>query len=401
MRDLLIQLAAIGEATPQGWIGCDLWAGALPHSTTVNAWAYQGWIFEGYDRGVIWREGDDLIVAAICDASADWAGNRWGRLVRFPALAPDPRFGGAINVRATQTIFGEGDSAVVLAQHGQGVAAYDLLIAALPIDPDVELAGVWLTDEAFAAHQQARRLPSWREWTYGVEPALIDATGRIRPQRSVGLYDVPEGTRTYYLRSAALPTGTHNATFENAMIRNVAGGGTQQTVAVGTSGRLAWVFTTEAIEPGLADYPSGVYRVQMDVTSAGVDIVFGLLTLGAMDGHFAVVDAGLTSDLQIFTQGEPAFQGAGLHIATVPANPAAGATGDRWEILIAAQRLTGHGNQDITLRFSADCFADGPWPGGGAPAPQGVLAEAVAITSLEAEVAEMVGAVLPLAVEIR
>jgi hypothetical protein len=154
------------------------------------------------------------------------------------------------------------------------------------------------------------------------------------------------------------------------MIRDTPGASEQESATVGGNGTSAFSFLTEAAEPQLLSWPSGEYRVQLDVPAAGADLVFGLLNLGNGVGHFARQTAVPDVDLQSYPQQEPAFQGAGLHLAT------SGAVSwsdfnvdDRFEVSVAVQRVSGHGNQTMSLRYSADCFADGPWPGGEAPNP--------------------------------
>ena len=402
MRDLLVQFAELEGAPPRGWSRFDLWAGDRVLSDRYcNAWSYQGWIFEGYDRGVIWREGDVLLVAAFCDDLDDWAGERWGRLVRFPLLAPDLRFGGAINVNVAEQLFAEGASLDRLGVAGAVVRPFEDLAALVPFEVDVELVGIWLTDQAYVDHQTARIRPSWRQWTYGVDPALVDATGRVRPQRPEGLFDRPTGTRTYYLRSIALSTGTHAADLERAMIRDISGVGAQESVSVGTSSAEVFVFTSEASEPGVLSWPSGDYRVQLDIPAVGVDLAFGPLNIGGASGHFARVNSTPDTDVETKQPTQGPASGAGLHLFTFSgAFTAPGAVDDRFQVLVAAQRLTGHGNQQIFIRYSADCFADAPFAGGGAGSVQGVIAEAVGVVQLELVDVEISPAVISFGVEV-
>lgn len=402
MRDFLAQFAELGGSAPRDFSRFDLWAGdRVPGRRPCNAWAYQGWIFEGYDRGLIWREGDDLLVAALCDDPADWDGHRWGRLVRFPPLSPDPAMGGAVNVRASQVLFAEGDSVARLQVLGP-VQSFDDLAPLIPSDVDVELVGIWLTDASYLEHKGARRVPSWREWTHGVDPSLLDATGRVRPQRSIGRYLKPKGTRTYFLRNIAAPSSTHAADIENAMIRDLPGSGEQESVSVGGQASEVFLFTTEAPEPGLLTWDPGEYRVQLDIPAAGVDVAFGPLNIDTGIGHFGRVGAVPDTDIETHQPAQGPASGAGLHLFvyngswTVPAAQQS----DRYEVLIAAQRISGHGNQEIFIRYSVDCFADGPWSGGGAGPAQGILEEAVAVSQLAAYDVEVGGAVMPFDVEI-
>lgn len=363
MRSLLVQFTT-PAGVPGNWIAFDLFEGeSFPPGVRVNAAAFQGWVFEGMDRLVAWVEGEDLVVAAVHDDLADWPDNRWARIVRFPPLFEDPAFGGAWNTRPIQTLYAEGSSVEVLEVLGPVLPWEDL--------PDLngeELSGQWLADAQFELHRQTRDPVSWRQWTHGIPLEDVE-DGRIRAQRPLGRYNVPKGTRTYFLRNIAEPGG-HGADFENLMVRDTPGASEQQSATVGGMGASAFSFLTEAAEPQLLSWPSGEYRVQLDVPAAGADLVFGLLNLGNGVGHFARQTATPDVDLQSYPQQETAFQGAGLHLATTGAISWSDFNvDDRFEVSIAVQRVSGHGNQTISLRYSADCFADGPWTGGGAPNP--------------------------------
>ncbi len=363
MRSLLVQFSS-SSGIPGNWIPFDLFeSDFFPPNVRINAAAFQGWVFEGMDRLVSWVEEEDLVVALIHDDLSDWPDNRWARIVRFPPLFQDPSFGGAWNTRPAQTLYAEGSSVDALSVLGPVLPFEDL-----PEMNGEELSGQWLADVQFELHRASRDSVSWRDWTYGVpEEDLED--GRIRPQRPLGRYDIPTGTRTYFLRDIAEPGG-HGADFENLMIRDIPGANEQQSTSVGGNGETSFSFLTETAEPQLLSWPAGDYRVQLDVPAVGADLVFGLLNLGSGVGHFARQSASPDTDLESFPQQENAFQGAGLHLATSGSITWSDFNqDDRFEVSIAVQRVSGHGNQGITLRYSADCFADGPWTGGGAPNP--------------------------------
>lgn len=370
-RSLLVQLTTFA-GIPSGWLTFDLFSGGkFPPAVKVNAAAFQGLVFEGMDRLVVWVEGEDLVVAVVHDDPNDWFGHRWARIVRFPPLAPDPRFGGAYNTRATQTLYAEGDSAVDLGRFFPVLPFHDL-----PALEGEELAGQWLADEQFEAHRTARDLVSWREWTHGIPEEDLDEDGKVPPQRSLGRYDVPKGTRTYFLRSDSAASGAHSGDFENLMIRDVAGPSDQQATNTGAMPEIAFVWSSEAAEPSLLSWPAGTYRIQIDVPAAGVDLVFGFLSIGTAEGHIGRADLNLSADLQTFAQNEGVLSGAGLHLVTFTASWSDFSISDRIDAALACQRQTGHGNQSIAIRYSSDCFLDGPWPGGGSPDPTGRQSEA-------------------------
>ncbi len=64
-RSLLVQLAT-PAGIPSGWLTFDLFSGGkFPPAVKVNAAAFQGLVFEGMDRLVVWVEGEDLVVAVV------------------------------------------------------------------------------------------------------------------------------------------------------------------------------------------------------------------------------------------------------------------------------------------------------------------------------------------------
>lgn len=276
--------------------------------------------------------------------------------------------GGAINTNQTQVIYAEaGIAPVFQAFSGPGIVFRDWS----DFDPNRvnPLQGLWVSNTLHLAHQTSRTVRGWREWTEGLDPTEI-VSGQLKPQRALGRYEVPKGTRTYYHNGdAATPTGAHNASYENALGLSP-GGSTNQTTAVGGNGALIAAGSTPSGEPDSAAWPTtGVYRCQIDAISVGADLTFGLLTQGSSSGHFARVDSGLTADLQTFVQDQAAFSGSGLKLASIT-DPAwsSGNAADRFEVLIAAVRNTGHGNQDITIQLGeVDDFVDGPWPAAAAP----------------------------------
>lgn len=167
--------------------------------------------------------------------------------------------------------------------------------------------------------------------------------------------------KTFYQRDTNLATAVHAATNEDELSLTAGTGQTEiVTVVKGTSG-THWCFTTLSTEPNEADWPNGTYRAQLDVSVAGADLLYGFLTVGTANGHFARVDSGLTADLETIVQAEAAFSGTGLKLATAVWNPAAGAADNRFEALLAVQNQSAHANEDITLVFDADGFVDGPW----------------------------------------
>jgi len=277
---------------------------------------------------------------------------------------PDPRFSGAINRSYTTEVYAE--ERARLPPFSSAVRPWHTFPTPRP---SITRHGIWIADALHAEHAVTRGIRGWREWTAGVPEHLL-RDGHVAIQRSIGRWPKARGTRTYYHNGTALVSPLHVATFENALVLTPTGAVTQ-SVTVGTAGVLGWVATGPSGEPNAAAWPAGTYRHQLDVTATGVDLAYGLLTLGAGTGHFARVNAALGLEIETHAQSEAAFGGAGLRLATYAAGWVAGLVSDRLEVAIAVQRITGHGTQSLFLQVGeADDYVDGPW----AAAPAGPAA---------------------------
>lgn len=306
----------------------------------VHALNVQGVIFTGYDHLAVEDIADGCRVFAWNDDPDDWPGDlARGAVWTFPELAADAALGGAINTR-------------------QQIVKYPGATIPLP-DAALWRHGIWTPDALHEAHEGARAPHGWREW---------GSDGPVPDQRALGRFIQPDGTRTYFGRDIARPTGTHATIDVGSELAYEMGPGTPGNVVSGILGGdsdgFLFVFTTPAGEPDSAAWAAGNYRVQLDVFDVGADISFGLRTAGASVGHFGRVDSGLTSDLETHPQTAVLFMGPGLKLAeTGSVSWTAGASGDRFEALVAGSRPVGHGNQSLTLELNeTDDFADGPWP---------------------------------------
>lgn len=320
----------------------------------------QGVQFIGYDHYAIEDLGNGGCKVTVWRDDPPDAGPKYAREITFLTLAPDDRFGGAYNARQNQVVYGDAE---ILAHYQALGPVENTIIRPLAdfIPPPSTLTrhGIWLPDALHLAHEQIASRHGWREWTEGL-PVEEVVSGQLRVQRLLGRYNKPLGTKTYFQRSTDLLSGVHAATHEDELAAT-AGAETESITLTGGQSVLGWVFTTLSGEPNVADWPSGNYRCQLDVSTAGADITFGLTTAGTQAGHFALVNSGLTADQESFDQGQPLFSGTGLKLATRTIDPAAGVAGDRFECLVAATRAASHGSQTLTLVFDADSFADGPW----------------------------------------
>lgn len=358
------------QGNPTGWKQVDSSAWAGLNSFTCHALCIQGVTIDGFDhysvepiepgvvRAVVWNDDED-----------DWPeGQKWAREIYFRHLAPDadPRFGGAINTNQTQVIYAQAGIKPILEAAYSGNSRIEIKDWT---DFDTNRAnpmqGQWVTDAQHAAHQDKQSVEGWRTWTEGIDPAELDAQGRVRVQRARGRYERPKGTRTYYHNATDLSIPAYTAANSNALAATPAGATTEDSGNVGGTGALVWAAATPSNEPDSSAWPTtGTYRYQIDCVAAGVDLTFGLLTQGTgNNGGFARLNAALDTELQLFTQSQSAFSGSGLHLATVT-DPAwsSGSSTDRFAVKVAAIRVSGHGNQTMNLQVGeSDDFADGPW----------------------------------------
>lgn len=310
-----------------------------------------GIICEGDRVAVEDRGGGGVTVTMVNGASPAFGVPQYARVVDILPLGPDPAFGGAYNVRASQILYTD-----------------EAVPGALPWS-DFESPnasrfrhGILLPNPLWEAHRDSRAEVGWRDWTEGVPSELV-SSGRVVQQRKRNLYVRAKGTRTYFGRSTVRATGIHVANNELAFETAAAVPTLVPSGNVGTNGALAFAFTTPTGEPDSGAWPAGTYRFQFDVSATNLDLTYGLLTQGTSLGHFARVDSGLLVDLEAKVQVEGAFSLTGLKLATTGAtNWLAGAASDRFEALLASVRVLGHGNATFTLEVDeADDFADGPW----------------------------------------
>jgi len=364
------------QGNPTGWNQVDSsgWAGLS--SFTCHALCVQGVVIDGFDHySVEPVEAGVVKVIVWNDDLDDWpVGQRWAREICFRHLAvdPDPRFGGALNTCQTHVIYAEAAIRPTLEAAYAGNSKVEFKDWS-EFDPNRSnpMEGQWVTDAQHAAYQKKQTVHGWRTWTEGIDPAELDASGRVKIQRAIGRYERPKGTRTYYHNATDLSIPAYSADNSNALGLTAAGATNENSGNVGSGGSLVWAAATPANEPNSAAWPTtGVYRYQIDCVASGVDLTYGLLAQGSNNGGFARLDSTLTTELQRISQSQSAFFGSGLFLATVT-NPAwtAGAASNRFAVKVAAVRVTGHGNQTMTLQLGeTDDFADGPWSAAPPPA---------------------------------
>ncbi len=343
-----------------------------------------GWIYSLCVMGRIWTGYDHYAVEHLpngkCRVSA-WiddendlvnaAYDKYARVITCWPLTPDINLGGAINTKSSQIVFCQSKMRAIVEAIGPVQnTVYRPWVEFVPPSAGLIAHGIWLPDRLSDNHFFNRKSRGWREWSDGVSADRLDKNGHVMPQRPLGFYNKPDGTKTFNLRGVDQASGIHatsNASFENVMDFGAASESEESENLSGGGSELTHLWTTDAAEPNDAAWPTGNYRCQLDCPSLGADVTFGLRTAGAVTGHFARVNAGLTSDLETKAQTEPLFNTTGLNLATTGSvSWTAGAVGDRFECLVAATRAANHGNQPLGIVYDGDGFADGPWVAAGA-----------------------------------
>jgi hypothetical protein len=328
----------------------------------INAVNVQGVLFSGDALAVEPLAGNGVRVTQVNDDPADWPDTKHARVIDLYPLRADPDLGGAINTRISQVVYAE---PTARAQHSAQVARTEFRDWSLFVPPAAALRrrGIWLPDPLYQAHLAAQTITGWRKWTEGVDPFELDGD-QLRDQRKRGNYLVPDGTRTYYHLLSPISIPAIPAVAENLLGLAPTTATNQISSNIGMTASLEWGTTTPANEPNSAAWPTGNYRAQIDVVSANPDIEFGILVMSTANGGFLRYDSGLTAVLESKQQIEAVFALSGLHLATTGSvSWVAGAADDRFGYAIAAQKVLGHGQGQITLQLGeADDFTDGPWP---------------------------------------
>lgn len=363
--------------TPADWVEHDHtdWASLpkkrLPPGTIddVHGWCHavnvQGRCFQA-DHYHVREIPDGLRLTAWNDDPVDYPlGERYARVVDFLFCVPDASLGGAINTRQSQVVFAEsGARARMSAAIGTTFRDWTNFI---PPTTDV-MHGIQVPDLLHIDHLSIRSSRGWREWTEGLAAEEFDPlSGHIKQQRFQGRFLKPDGTRTFFLRVGTRTNDIHAASDELQMQLAAGSPNSVSESTASGSDELSFLFTADDNQPNSAAWPTGVYRCQYDVNSIGADMEFGLLTLGGSAGHFARINAAVTSDLETKTQTQAAITSTGLQLVdTGSVSWTAGAADNRFEInTVQRNTATMGGPQTITLDTGTDGFADGPWPAGG------------------------------------
>lgn len=165
--------------------------------------------------------------------------------------------------------------------------------------------------------------------------------------------------------SDCTPAADHNNKMDEA-------GQTTETLTASIaslSDEITHAFTTEAGDPSVTDWPAASggdpYFFNFNVTTAGGDVTYGLLTAGGSNGEFVRVNSACARQEGV-VQDEGVFSGTGIQSASNATwNPAAGANTDRFQVRVAAVNTHMHNAQSLAIDTDSNSDAGGPWAAAG------------------------------------
>lgn len=355
----------------------------------INAINIQGVVFNADHYVVESLVGSGVKVTIINDDPDDNpTGFLNAEVWNFPPLSPDPNLGNAINTKQTSILYAE-DSLIQTKHLNVDYESKTLLPWKDFKKPrqNITIHGIQLSDAKFNEHQRKRSLRGWREWTEHLDPSQLNASGILLSQRSLGLYSVPKGTKTFFATDNLSPPTLacfHNPPILWRQLINDPITESTTVVSVAIDTVIAREMITGSGQPNNLVWPSGEYRHQIDVTVAAAQIDYGIKNqfagINSTSGHFGRVDTerightpsgGKSTSQQI----EGIFNGTGLKLATTQVAWGDGLATDRFGIRITMKNTTTMGpSRDITFELNgSDDFADGPWPADAAPSAARII----------------------------
>lgn len=344
----------------------------------INDLNVQGVHFNGQDHiaveSIIIGNEEGVRVTAWNDDPEDWpVGERSAHIWTFLPLAPDPNLGGAINTRQFQLIYAEGERFEKLENNIPQNTSLRPWSEFVPPDNAIVRHGVWLEDDKWEDHRRAsnsfqnsRDEIGWRHWCEHLPESEVELDGHnrkvLKEQRKQGRYRIPSHTKTYYLRDTNLAQGWVSATNENALDTSP-GTGQTESVTANSATVVGWAFASPSNEPGSASWPTATYHSQLDCTAASSGLIYYHQPNLVFQQHYLLaVSSDLSSTVDVSDTVSSTFSGTGLKSMSYSWTSPPTSTGDRFVVPVAA---TGDSHGDaITLRFSSDAYADGPWSTG-------------------------------------
>jgi hypothetical protein len=252
----------------------------------------------------------------------------------------------------------------------------------------VTFHGKQLTDIEYAERKSIQSHHGWREWTEDI-PSEELVNGEIPAQRPLGRYSVPLGTITWWPYYTANALATYNASNELGVTQtepSSSSGTTYPEEIRKNSSELTHAFATAgSYNPGFATWPAGSvgsgYRFQIDCTSCGADITYGLLSSIDNEAGFYRIDSTDSAQWQV-DMSQSAFSGTGQKLATnTSVSESTNASDDKFAVALAAANGHAKDNQTITIAVNdTDSWMDGPWTTGN---PQTATLSVSAVTPVQ------------------
>lgn len=169
------------QRNPRDWVAIDsaAWA-ALPDlgvpaegqvggENDVPGWVHslncQGVSFVG-DHYAVEHLPDGCRVTVWWDDLDSYPDGQWyARRWTFLPLAPDPRFGGAINTRQSQVVYAQPEAMALFDAAGPVENTEYRPWGEFVLPPSLAVRhGIWVTDGLNLAHERAQSPHGWREW---------------------------------------------------------------------------------------------------------------------------------------------------------------------------------------------------------------------------------------------
>lgn len=327
----------------------------------ITALNVQGVTFEGCDHYAV----EDLPNGA-CRVYA-WRDDQedatlpLGHVWTFYPLSQDPDSGGGWNTRQFSDVYLPDESRSRWPTERQRTTFRPLHKFEPPPGP-ISRHGIWMPDGLNEAHLLAQTKRGWREWTEGL-PSEQVRDGKLIPQRPQGLYKRHIATQTFYQGNNAQAVGLWAASNELAYESSAQSSSNTESIKKSGS-ELSHSWVTAAGVPGVGSWPTGDYRVQLDVATANAALSYGFLSgVGSHNGNLlARLPSTLDSWVDAQVQQESAFSGTGTKLATTGSmTPSGSDSTDRFGSTLAAANSDTKNNYDLSLTFDSDAWADGPW----------------------------------------
>ena len=293
----------------------------------------------------------DLSVPEASEKATEWT---------FRNLTQDPKCGNAWNTNQTVNRWGYKNASpwneFVIPQSG------------------FTFHGKQLTDEEYLERKQIQSIHGWREWTEGVPEDQIGTDGKLKSQRAQGLYDKPDGTRTYWLTNTAILQPVVATENELEATDTEPGGSTGTDVSATVrkrSDELSFSWTANGTSVIDTAWVSGSYRFIMDVSSAGADITYALDgTIRAGYEGFNQYDNTNTTVQETKNDNGSAQSGTGIKTFTTGTVSWTDDTATDNKMVVALGVANGNSKDSQTLSVSVndtDSYIDGPWESSGNP----------------------------------